>query len=572
MKSCNTYIYILSLLLAGGLSTTSCSDLLTEDPSSYYEKKEIFASEEKAAMAVVGVYDELPTLYSYMDMAFPCSDDTYYVSGLTADKGRRDIAHYKLTSSNTWVNSVWQGNYTGIERANYTIEGIEGMENYEGDEGLQSLVAEAKFLRALYAFNLVRYWGDVPFKTTSTNVNKDIYQPRVSRELIYDQMIDDLNFAKNHLPWATAATSPEKATQGAARALLMRVLLQRAGYSLQMDGSITRPDDAKRKEYFEDVIEEWKAFQENKYHDFYPGGYTELFKGFSAGTIDSKESLFEVAFYSADGKSGAKGYWGTYIGPSVAQPSIKVTEVSHFMGRANAMFRAVPEWRDFFDVQEEDEDGNIIKGDERRDVMICNYKFTWDKEAYNHKKVVNKSGKDWYPGKWRREWMPIGYKDPNVTDVNFCYLRYADVVLMAAEAYNETENTAEAWKLLNSVRKRAGAREITTENYQELMKEKVYKLRFISDSDDAGKFRTALFWERGFELAFEGQRKYDLIRWGIIKDALPLFGNRSEVNTSTTTAYPAGENFQKGKHELFPIPLDELQLNPLLENKNNPNY
>ena len=265
MKSCNTYIYILSLLLAGGLSTTSCSDLLTEDPSSYYEKKEIFASEEKAAMAVVGVYDELPTLYSYMDMAFPCSDDTYYVSGLTTDKGRRDIAHYKLTSSNTWVNSVWQGNYTGIERANYTIEGIEGMENYEGDEGLQSLVAEAKFLRALYAFNLVRYWGDVPFKTTSTNVNKDIYQPRVSRELIYDQMIDDLNFAKNHLPWATAATSPEKATQGAARALLMRVLLQRAGYSLQMDGSITRPDDAKRKEYFEDVIEEWKAFQENIY-------------------------------------------------------------------------------------------------------------------------------------------------------------------------------------------------------------------------------------------------------------------------------------------------------------------
>ena len=103
------------------------------------------------------------------------------------------------------------------------------------------------------------------------------------------------------------------------------------------------------------------------------------------------------------------------------------------MGRASAMFRAVPEWRDFFDVQEEDEDGNIIKGDERRDVMICNYKFTWDKEAYNHKKGVNKSGKDWYPGKWRREWMPIGYKDPNVTDVNFCYLRYADVVLMAAE-------------------------------------------------------------------------------------------------------------------------------------------
>ena len=410
------------------------------------------------------------------------------------------------------------------------------------------------------------------FKTTSTNVDKNVFQPRCSREIIYDQIVEDLNFAKTHLPWANTSTTPEKVTQGAARGLLMRVLLQRAGYSLQMDGSITRPDDDKRKSYFEDVIKEWEAFNANGYHDFYPGGYTELFKGFSAGTLNSIESIFEIAFYSPDGKTGAKGYWGTYIGPSVAHPGISVTEVNQFMGRANAMFRVVPEWKGFFDVQEEDADGNVITGDERRDVMVCTYKYTWDKELYNHKKVINKNGKDWYPGKWRREWMPIGYKDPNVTDVNLCYLRYADVVLMAAEAYNETGDTPEAWKLLNSVRKRSGAREITTETYTELMKEKVYKLRFISDGDDAGKFRTALYWERGFELAFEGQRKYDLIRWGVIKEALALFGSRSEVNTSTTTAYPAGDNFQKGKHELFPIPLDELQLNPMFESKNNPNY
>lgn len=567
MKIYKTYLYALGIL-AGGLLNTSCADLLTEDPNSYYEKKDIFSTKAKAAMAVTGVYERLPELYGYMDMAFPCSDDTYYVSGVTSDKGRRDIAHYKVTSSNTWVNSVWQGNYTGIERANYTVEGIEGMADYEKDKELQSLVGEAKFLRALYAFNLVRYWGDVPFKTTSTNVDKNVFQPRCSREIIYDQIIDDLNFAKTHLSWATPAVTPEKITQGAARGLLMRVLLQRAGYSLQMNGSITRPDDAKRKEYFEAVIEEWEEFKANGYHDFYPEGYRELFKGFSAGTLNSVESIFEIAFYSPDGNTGAKGYWGTYIGPLVAHPGISVTEVNQFMGRANAMFRVVPEWKAFFDVQEEDADGNVITGDERRDVMICDYKYNWDKEIYNHVKVVNKNGKDWYPGKWRREWMPIGYKNPNVTDVNFCYLRYADVVLMAAEAYNETGDTSEAWKLLNSVRKRAGAREITTENYTELIKEKVYKLNFISDADDAGKFRTALYWERGFELAFEGQRKYDLIRWGVIKEALTLFSSRSSVKSS----YPAGDNFQKGKHELFPIPLDELLLNPMFESKNNPNY
>ena len=92
--------------------------------------------------------------------------------------------------------------------------------------------------------------------------------------------------------------------------------------------------------------------------------------------------------------------------------------------------------------------------------------------------------------------------------------------------------------------------------------------QYLADADDAGKFRTALYWERGFELAFEGQRKYDLIRWGVIKEALTLFSSRSSVKSS----YPAGDNFQKGKHELFPIPLDELQLNPMFESKNNPNY
>lgn len=361
MKIYKTYLYALGIL-AGGLLNTSCADLLTEDPNSYYEKKDIFSTKAKAAMAVTGVYERLPELYGYMDMAFPCSDDTYYVSGVTSDKGRRDIAHYKVTSSNTWVNSVWQGNYTGIERANYTVEGIEGMADYEKDKELQSLVGEAKFLRALYAFNLVRYWGDVPFKTTSTNVDKNVFQPRCSREIIYDQIIDDLNFAKTHLSWATPAVTPEKITQGAARGLLMRVLLQRAGYSLQMNGSITRPDDAKRKEYFEAVIEEWEEFKANGYHDFYPEGYRELFKGFSAGTLNSVESIFEIAFYSPDGNTGAKGYWGTYIGPLVAHPGISVTEVNQFMGRANAMFRVVPEWKGFFDVQEEDADGNVITG------------------------------------------------------------------------------------------------------------------------------------------------------------------------------------------------------------------
>lgn len=542
---------------------TACQDTLTEHPDSYYEKEDFFTSEAKAEMGVIGIYNVLPTLYGDSEMAFGASDDTYYASGTNTDNARRDIAHYMLSTTNKYVEAVWQATYQGIERANYMIEGIQKMQGFAENEKLQSLVAEAKFLRAFLSFNLVKYWGDVPYKTTSTGSYEEAYQPRTSREVIYDQIVDDLDDAKENMSWANETSSPERATQGAARALLMRVLLQRAGYSLQMDGTMTRPEEELRQTYFAKVIDEWEAFQENGYHDFYEGGYEALFKSFSAGELHSKESIFEVAFYTVDGRTGARGYWGTYNGPLVAAPGIEATETDKFMGRANALFRVIPEWRDFFE-----------ESDVRRDVMICTYQYDWDKTFYNHVKKDNiRNKKNWYPGKWRREWMPLGYKDPNITDVNYCSLRYADVVLMAAEAYNETGETAQAWKLLNRVRQRAGATEITSANYASLMKSpKVYDLPFIEDGDEAGRFRTALYWERGFELAFELQRRFDLLRWGVLGDALQLMASKTVVNQSAEKSFLAGYNFVSGKHELFPIPLDEIQVNYCLENKNNPNY
>ncbi|HOV84091.1 MAG TPA: RagB/SusD family nutrient uptake outer membrane protein [Paludibacteraceae bacterium] len=556
-----TKYFIITLL---GLSVSflfpSCEETLTENPASYYKKENFFVSSSNAEIAILGIYDVLAKIehYGQYEMAMPSSDDTYYIQGTSTDNTRRDISHYTLTPANQWLEQIWQYKYKGIDRANFAINGIESMSEYKnGDQKLVGLLAEAKFLRALLAFDLVKYWGDVPFKTTYSNSYDDAYQPKVDREIIYDQIIEDLNFAKENLPWATASSSPERATQGAARGLLMRVLLQRAGYSLKMDGNLTRPSDEKRNEYFNAVIDEWNEFQNNGYHNFYDNGYVELFKGFSWGVLNSKESLFEIAFYSADGSKEDSGNWGTYNGPLVDAPLISASETMNYMGRANAFFRVVPEWKGFF------EDNDV-----RRDVMVCSYKYTWDATTYSHKKVENKNGKDWYPGKWRREWMPLGYKDPNNTDVNFCYLRYADVVLMAAEAYNEVGQTPTAWELLNNVRRRANATPITAENYSSLMKSpKVYDLPYISDADEAGKFRTALYWERAFELAFEGQRKYDLIRWGILKEALAFFNNK----TSVKTYYPAGVNFIKGKHELFPIPLDEMQINSKL-GTNNPGW
>lgn len=594
----NKLVYVLGALLSMGV--VSCD--LTEKPTSFYEMDTYFTTADKAKMAVIGIYDCLAAEGSYGQyvMPFASSDDMYMVRGTaTGDGTRRDISHYALTSSNTWVASVWNYIYEGIDRANTAIAGIEKMPGYENSDELKELVAQARFLRAFLAFDLVRYWGDVPFKTTSTGSFGDTAQPRTEREKIYDQIIIDLDFAKIHLKPGNEVASSEVPCRGAARALLMRVYLQRAGYSLdRTTRTLTRPDDATRKNYFDAVIEEWKAFGTEGYHNFYGAGYEELFKNYSKLVLNNQESLWEIAFEPNNGQKDNAGYWATYNGPLVDAPDAGSGAANqNFFGRANAFFIVLPYWGDFYD-----------DNDVRRDVNFVDYVYRWVKKDKVQVKmsVCQEISKNMYryPGKWRREWMAPGFVDPNHTGVNYCPLRYADVVLMAAEAYNEINDTPKAWELLNDVRARAHATEINSSNYASLMKApKVYDLPFISDGDEAGKFRTALYWERAFETAYEGQRKFDLIRWGVLGDALRaaqtyiegweeganLFKDVDKNGKPTkleegespavwdpvvwaTQNYVAGHNFVDGKHELLPIPLAEIQSNAQLNGENNPGY
>lgn len=594
----NKLVYVLGALLSMGV--VSCD--LTEKPTSFYEMDTYFTTADKAKMAVIGIYDCLAAEGSYGQyvMPFASSDDMYMVRGTaTGDGTRRDISHYALTSSNTWVASVWNYIYEGIDRANTAIAGIEKMPGYENSDELKELVAQARFLRAFLAFDLVRYWGDVPFKTTSTGSFGDTAQPRTEREKIYDQIIIDLDFAKIHLKPGNEVASSEVPCRGAARALLMRVYLQRAGYSLdRTTRTLTRPDDATRKNYFDAVIEEWKAFGTEGYHNFYGAGYEELFKNYSKLVLNNQESLWEIAFEPNNGQKDNAGYWATYNGPLVDAPDAGSGAANqNFFGRANAFFIVLPYWGDFYD-----------DNDVRRDVNFVDYVYRWVKKdkAQVKMSVCQEISKNMYryPGKWRREWMAPGFVDPNHTGVNYCPLRYADVVLMAAEAYNEINDTPKAWELLNDVRARAHATGINSSNYASLMKApKVYDLPFISDGDEAGKFRTALYWERAFETAYEGQRKFDLIRWGVLGDALRaaqtyiegweeganLFKDVDKNGKPTkleegespavwdpvvwaTQNYVAGHNFVDGKHELLPIPLAEIQSNAQLNGENNPGY
>ena len=199
---------LIYLLLAGMLCTTSCQDILEENPDSYYQRKDFFVNASNAELAVMGIYNVLPTIYGDKDgMSLPCSDDTYYVNGTTSDP-RRDIAHYVLKPSNTWVYNVWKGKYEGVNRANYAIDGIEGMKGFRNDDNLKKLVGEARFLRAQATFDLVRYWGDVPFKTVYSDGYEMSYLPRTDREDIYEQIIEDLEYAKSNFCLLYTSPSP----------------------------------------------------------------------------------------------------------------------------------------------------------------------------------------------------------------------------------------------------------------------------------------------------------------------------------------------------------------------------
>lgn len=145
----NKLVYVLGALLSMGV--VSCD--LTEKPTSFYEMDTYFTTADKAKMAVIGIYDCLAAEGSYGQyvMPFASSDDMYMVRGTaTGDGTRRDISHYALTSSNTWVASVWNYIYEGIDRANTAIAGIEKMPGYENSDELKELVAQARFLRAFW--------------------------------------------------------------------------------------------------------------------------------------------------------------------------------------------------------------------------------------------------------------------------------------------------------------------------------------------------------------------------------------------------------------------------------------
>jgi starch-binding outer membrane protein, SusD/RagB family len=497
---------VLVLLGAGA----ACSDLLDQPVSGNFSELDFYKTEEEAQSALVAAYDAYSNAYNavwssvYLIRELP-SDDTNAGGSDSQDQpGHQNLDDFKIDAQNDQIQGAWGNLWSALYRANKCINTT----NEEFPLGRQ-IIAEAKVLRAFIYLDLVGLWGDVPLVLEDVTPDKFGNPERVSKLEILQFIADDLAGVAGDLPLKKnlGAGNKWRAHRGTAQAVRGKALLWKASYS--NDAAAYSAAAAQ----LEEVITSNQYSLENN-----------AIAGFSSKNEFGKESLFEIN-YSGEGTGFP---WG-----STADSNI----IIQLMGpRSDFYAKATGDTLDggwgFAIPREELYAAYEDAGDsERRD------SFLWSQATLEDR------GGDWtnagahdYEGFIRRKYgtYTTHTTGTNATDnyrSNFVLLRYADVLLMAAEANAKSNDEANARLYLNQVRTRPGT------DLPEI------------NSSGAALF-TDIVTERRLELAFEGHRYMDLVRWGLADDELADLG------------------FVSSKHEVLPIPQIEVTASGMAQNQN----
>ncbi|MDR6783928.1 hypothetical protein ABIE26_002683 [Pedobacter africanus] len=216
----NTYIKMLAVLLT--LTITACNKDLTEiKPDSVLTTTDYYKTAKDLDLAVIGIYSSYqsrkPTDYILLELP----TDNLYRTTYTLSAGADDVDNMAITSANQLFATFWEASYSGIFRANVVLANIDNPEDYKAKQKEQ-LIGEAKFMRALFYFDMVRLFGGVPKVTTLLEINEAKSTPRASKEEIYSLIISDLKDALATLP-AKADMPKGRVSNGVAAALLGKV-------------------------------------------------------------------------------------------------------------------------------------------------------------------------------------------------------------------------------------------------------------------------------------------------------------------------------------------------------------
>lgn len=539
------YIKLMVVASAILVAPTSCKKWLKEEPYSLYASDTFFKTTDEADMAVLGVYQQMTGTAGYgfyMSMVFDIDSDIAQMQGAVISDGPRQVAHYSIPTAHSYMLDTWRQMYRGINRANLVVEKVPQMDLYKNGTDAQKatlnkILGEAKFLRGQYYFDLVRLFGDVPMKLKSTEATDDVLLPRTDRYEIYTQIIKDMTEAAALIPENSAKSKDERVSKGAVKGMLARVALFAGGWSLRQSGQMERPSNY--KEYYALAQKMTKEVMESGEHALNTS-YEQIFRNHCKFILEPKESMYEVALFNATGGSANSGVVGTWNAP--------IADNGNPYGRANSFYKTTALFQKSYKT-----------GDLRRDVAVCTYKL--DVAGNQVPQLTARLDEGWAPGKWRRDWQNTGPKDLNNTDINWTLLRYADVLLMRAEAENELNEgpNAAAYDAINQVRRRAygkplAAADATVDLPAGLSKDKFFE---------------SLRQERAWELCFEGMRRMDLIRWNMLGSSIRATQAALKAYRSNY-AYVAADYFKDNKNELYPIPQIERDLNTNLSQ--NPNY
>jgi len=477
----------LMVMAVGALSiTTSCKKYLDVQSPSTSSPDVVFESTTYTNSAIIGVYNRLCGDNGYgsrISTLFGVTADDFKTSGSYSSSDRRGISMYGASSDNTDLINPFLQLYSGVERANICIKYIPASKIYtNGSATDQALMkryyGEALALRAQFLYELIRNWGDVPASFVPAADVETIYGPNVDRNKTYDQIIADLKTAEDLVPWRTALTDygSFRFTKGAIKGLRARIALARGGYSLK-GAQMTRSADYLT--YYKIAFDECLDIMSRRSEHNLNPVYENVFKTLHGTRVDdAHELMFEVAAYGSNASTDSKlGYYN----------GIRFNAASTF-GSGGGGMNALPTYFYEFDVTK----------DCRRDVTIGVFEI-----VASSKKLINTLN-NMTDGKFRKSWTTFnGSSASQNFAVNWPVLRFADVLLMYAEADNEINGapSAAAISALQEVQKRAYA------GFETQIP--------VAPTDKAGFFN-AIVKERLLEFGGEGIRKYDLIRWNLM--------------------------------------------------------
>ncbi len=535
-----------SALALATLSLSSCNDWLTEETPGTTKVSEFFTSLSTAEAVVNAAY--VPMTWEFGTTYYP----EWYFGDIVSDdalKGGQDIndgadlrelENFKANSDNEILLGYYRAQWQGIQRANLAIDEIpttrietEGTEAEKQAKYRDRYLGEAYFLRGYYYFRLARMFGGMPLIDYVIKSSNQWAQTRSTMDETLNFAIEDFKRAENLL-WEKDKYSDEelgRATKGAAQAMLLKANLYRADYQRNAG------NETEAQKYFAEAAKWGKEVIKSRQYSLWPN----YFDNFRLANENGRESVFEIQYTEeATSDYGGEGYTrGTMT-------TILQRSRSSAFGEAGWGYN-----RPTQNLYNEYE-----AGDARRDETILTPTDeqieTPAQEIYCGDRMLNRKYAMYNDG---TNGGIYKLAHPTRSPKNNIQIRYADVLLMYAEACCETGDLPSAKTALKEVRDRAGLSQFPYTA--------VIQGQTVTFNDNQEDLRKAIRHERRVELAMEGHRWFDLTRWGIAKETMDTYkaGETEEAKELYGT-------FQKGKHELFPIPSKEIDLSGIEQNPN----